>query len=287
MHSIGKPDSACGNRWGRRSPRRAAPSASPGAPRSACFLLPSLDSLLEARTDEVLETAVEHRLRVAGLGTGAQVLDARLVEYVAADLVAPADVGLLFLKLRLLGAALAQLGFVELRFQHRHRLGTVAVLRAVVLALHDDAAGQVRDAHRAVGAVDVLAARARGAVGVDAQVVGVDLHLDRFVDLGVHEHAGEGRMPPGIGIERAFTHQAMHAGLGAKLAVRIVAADLQRRALDARHLAAGALQHLDGEALLVAVLDVHALEHRRPVLLLGATRARLYVDEAVVGFGWI
>src|SRR3989441_10768783 len=94
------------------------------------------------------EIAVEHRLRVAGLDAGAQVLDARLVEHVAADLVAPADVGLLLLELRLLGAALAKLGFVELRFQHRHRLGAVAVLRAVVLALHDDAAGQVRDAHR-------------------------------------------------------------------------------------------------------------------------------------------
>src|SRR2546422_6335147 len=38
----------------------------------------------------------------------------------------PADVGLLLLELRLLGAALAHLGFVELRFQHRHRLGAVA-----------------------------------------------------------------------------------------------------------------------------------------------------------------
>src|SRR3989454_2052834 len=283
MHSIGKPDPACGNRWGRRSPRRAALSASPGAPRSACCLLPFLYSLLEARSDEVVEIAVEHRLRVAGLDAGAQVLDARLVEHVAADLVAPADVGLLLLELRLLGAALAQLGLVELRFQHRHRLGAVAVLRAVVLALHDDAGGQVGDAHRAVGAVDVLAASARGAVGVDAQVSGVDLHLERFVDLGIDEHAGEGRMPARIGIERALTHQAVDAGLSTKLAVRIVAVDLQGRALDARHLAAGALQHLDGEAPLVAVLDVHALEHRRPVLRLGAARARLDVDEAVVG----
>src|SRR5256885_12253768 len=117
MHSIGKPDPACGNRWGRRSPRRAALSASPGAPRSVCCLLPFLYSLLEARSDEVVEIAVEHRLRVAGLDAGAQVLDARLVEHVAADLVAPADVGLLLLELRLLGAALAQLGFVELRFE--------------------------------------------------------------------------------------------------------------------------------------------------------------------------
>jgi hypothetical protein len=46
------------------------------------------------------------------------------------------------------------------------------VLRALVLALDDDARRQVRDAHGGVGLVDVLAAGAGGAVGVDAQVAG-------------------------------------------------------------------------------------------------------------------
>jgi hypothetical protein len=43
------------------------------------------------------------------------------------------------------------------------------------------------------------------------------------------------------------------------------------------------LEDLGDEALAVAVLEVHALEHRRPILRLGAARASLDVDEAVVG----
>src|SRR2546422_11257345 len=120
MHSIGQPDPACGNRWGRRSPRRAAPSASPGAPRSACCLLPFLYSLLEARSDEVVEIAVEHRLRVAGLDAGAQVLDAGVAVLVAADVVAPADVGLLLLELRVVRAALAHVDVVVRGLMRRH-----------------------------------------------------------------------------------------------------------------------------------------------------------------------
>ena len=66
-----------------------------------------------------------------------------------------------------LGAALLQLELVELGAQHIHGLRAVAVLRAVVLAGGDDAGRQVGDAHGRIGPVDVLAARTRGAVGVD------------------------------------------------------------------------------------------------------------------------
>src|SRR5512135_2575382 len=85
------------------------------------------DSLLQARRDEIVEIAVEHRLRVADLVVGPQVLDPRLVEHVRADLVTPADVGLGILELRLLLLALARLELVELRLEHRERLGAVAV----------------------------------------------------------------------------------------------------------------------------------------------------------------
>src|SRR5262245_7365598 len=123
-----------------------------------------LDALFEACGDEFVEVAVEHRLCRALLDAGTQVLDPRLIEHVGADLVSPLDVGLGRFELRLLGVALAQLELVEPRFQHRHALGAVAVLRAVVLALHHDVGGQVRDAHRGFRLVDVLAAGARGAV---------------------------------------------------------------------------------------------------------------------------
>ena len=168
------------------------------------------------------------------------------------------------------------------RFQHRHGLGAVAVLRAVVLALHHDVGRQVGDAHRRIGLVDVLAAGAGGAVGVDAQVGRIDLDLDGVVHLRIDEHAGERGVAARVRIERRLAHQAVHAVLGAQVPVGVVAGDLERRALDAGHLALGLLEHFDAEALALAVLGVHALEHLRPVLRLGAARAGLDVDEAVV-----
>src|SRR5512145_1153906 len=275
-------------RWARR---KSLGNACP-APRTAfsfsrrsstsLFSSSKLDSLLEARFDEVVELAVEHRLGRAFLHAGAQVLDARLVEHVRADLVSPADVGLRLLELLLLGLALAHLELVELRLKHRHRLGAVAVLRAVVLALHHDVGRQVCDAHRAIGAVHVLAARPGSAVGVYAQIRRVNLDLDRLVDLGVDEDAGKRGVAAGIGVERALAHQTVHSSLGAQRAVRVVATYLERRALDTRNFARGVLQHLCAEPPSVAELEVHALQHRRPVLRLGAARAGLDIDEAVV-----
>src|SRR5215470_5552216 len=133
--------SAVSSRAGWSSPSLLIPlPCSGGSPRT--------DAALEARGDEVVEIAVEHRLGVPLLDPGAQILDPRLVEHVRADLVAPADVGLLVLERLLRFVALAQLLLVQLRLEHRHRLGAVAVLRAVVLALHDDPARDVGDPHR-------------------------------------------------------------------------------------------------------------------------------------------
>src|SRR2546421_1592366 len=92
------------SRWksfGNAAPRRR--NSASFARRSAMIWFSScggwsavvtLNALLQARGDEIIEVAVEHPLRVALLHAGAQVLDARLVEHVAADLVAPLDVGL-------------------------------------------------------------------------------------------------------------------------------------------------------------------------------------------------
>src|SRR5258706_333892 len=174
----------------------------------------TLNALLEARGDEIVEISVEHPLRVAFFHAGAQVLDARLVEHVGADLVPPLDVGLGGLELVAVGLELAQFQLVQARFQHRHGLRAVAVLRAIILALYHDARRQMRDAHRRIGLVDVLAARARRAVSVDAQVRGIDRDFDVLVHLGIDEHAREGRVTARVRIERGLAHQAVHAVFG-------------------------------------------------------------------------
>ncbi len=140
---------------------------------SPCFRLASMNGI---------ERAVEHGRRIAGLVAGPEVLDARLVEHVRADLVAPADVGLLVLEHARGGVALVDLELVELRLQHLHRGRAVLVLAALALAGDDDARRQVPQAHRGIGLVDVLAARPARAVGVHLDVGRVDLDVDLVVD---------------------------------------------------------------------------------------------------------
>src|SRR5262249_2137636 len=122
-----------GTRSGSRNPARAGPRAWRGARRSggsrpaarfragaalawsfglvllwACSVPHAgargagLEAGFQARLDELVEVAVEHALGVGALDAGAEVLDARLVEHVVADLRAPADVGLAGLELLLL-----------------------------------------------------------------------------------------------------------------------------------------------------------------------------------------
>src|SRR4029079_1515739 len=148
----------------------------------------SLQALLEAFLEEVVEVAVEHVLRPPALEIRAQILHARLVEHVGADLAAPADVRLAVLDdLRLL-LALLLLELVELRAHLVHRGRAVLVLRALVLTLHDDPGRDVRDPDRRLRLVDVLAARAARAEHVDAQVGGIQLDLDVVLDPGGNDH---------------------------------------------------------------------------------------------------
>lgn len=86
-------------------------------------------------------------------------------------------------------------------------------------------------------------------------------------------------------IERRLAHEAVDARFGAQVAVCVFAGDLDRRVLDARDVAVGFLEHFGLEALALAVAQILAQQHRRPVARLGAARARLDVDEAVVRVG--
>ena len=122
--------------------------------------------------------------------------------------------------------------------------------------------------------------RARRAIGVDAQVGGVDVDVDRLVDFGIDEDAPRGRVPARIRIEQALAHEAVNTRL-AQVAVGVVAVHLDRRALDAGDFARRLLEDFDAKALALAIAQVHAQQHRRPVLRFGTAAARLDVEERV------
>ena len=97
------------------------------------------------------------------------------------------------------------------------------------------------------GLVDVLAARARGAVRVDAAVALVDVDLDAVVDHRIDPDGGEARVPAGVRIERRDPHQPMHARFGLEPAVGVMALDHDGRRLDAGLVAGRLFDHLDLE----------------------------------------
>ena len=187
----------------------------------------------------------------------------------------PGDLGLGRLERLLLPLLLLACALVERRLQHLHRGGAVLVLRTLLLARHDDAGRLVRDADGRIGLVDVLAARSRSTEGVDAEVGIVDFDLDLVIEHGVHEHGGEGGMPPGLRIEGRDPDQAVDALLGPQIPVRVIAGDLDGHALDAGFLRRLQVEHLEPETAPLGPPHVHARQHLGPVLRLEPSRARM------------
>ena len=74
----------------------------------------------------------------------------------------------------------------------------------------------------------------------------------------------------------------MHAGLGAQPAVRVIADHIDGRTLDSGHLAVALINDFGLDAMRIRPLEIHAQQHRRPILRFGAACAGLDVEERIV-----
>src|SRR5208282_1511954 len=236
----------------------------------------------EEGADEGVDIAVEDAIDVAGFHAGAQVLDHAVgLQDVRADLAAEADAALFVVQLGGLGLALFDLELVELGAQELHGDFAVLELAALVLALHDDAGGDVGEADGGLDFVDVLAAVAAGAEGVDANVVGFEVNFNLVVDFRGDEDGGERGVAAGLLVEGRDAHQAVHAALGGQQAVGVFALDQERGVLDARFLGGGRVQHGGAETAALRPAQIHAHEHLGPVLGVNAAGAGLDGDDGV------
>src|SRR6185295_11219414 len=129
--------------------------------------------------------------------------------------------------------ALLELQLVEAGFQHRPGNGPVLDLGPLLLTRYHNVGRDVRDAHRRVGGVDVLAAGAGGAIGVDAAVALLDVDLDVFVDDRINPYAGKAGVAPRVAVVGRDAHQPVHAGLGLEPAVGVLAFEENGRRFDA------------------------------------------------------
>ena len=136
-----------------------------------------------------------------------------LGEVVGADLTAAvAAAHLLLALLGNGGVLLLQLCLIQAGTENFHGALTVLMLAALVLTLHHRACGQVGNADGGLRLIDVLTACARGAIGVDLQLGGVDSELHLFC-LG-HDRHGGGR---GLNATRGLRLRDALDAVGARL----------------------------------------------------------------------
>jgi hypothetical protein len=170
--------------------------------------------LLLQRIEQLVEIAVHDLVQLVERQIDAVIGHPPLRKVVSADAlrsVAAADLQTPRPGLR--AALLLLLRGKQPRAEQLHRAGAILVLRALILTLDHDAGRQVGDAHRGVGLVDVLSARARGAISVDAQVCGIDRHFLDLVELRKDRNRARRGMDPPLCLGLRDPLHAVGAGL--------------------------------------------------------------------------
>src|SRR5205807_1302234 len=184
-----------------------------------------------------------------------------------------------------LGFARLQFALIEPGAQHRKGLLPILDLLSFSLTMNHDAARHVGDADRAVGLVDVLPAGSGGAIGVDAQILVLDLDFDLLVDDRIDPDRGKARMPPRVRVEGRDAHEAVDAAFSLQPAIGIDPADLDRRRFDAGAFTGALFEPFDLVIMVLGPAHIHAQQHLGPVLRLGAAGPRMHFELAIIAGG--
>ncbi len=131
----------------------------------------------------------------------------------------------------------------------------------------------VAQAHTRLHLVDILAAGTTRAESVPRHQRRLHLHLYRVIDQRGDKHRRERCHALALGVVGRHTHQAMHAVLALEVSVGEVTLDIYRARLDARLVTFEEVGNRGLVAMFLAIAQVHAHQHLRPVLALGAPRA--------------
>ena len=136
-------------------------------------------------------------------------------------------------------------------------------------------------AHGRVGLVDVLAARAAGAKGVDAQIGRVEPDGLGLVGFGHHGHGAGAGVDAALGFGGGHALHAVAARFELQCAVNVVTFDAQHDFLVTPQLGRVFADDLDLPAHAVGVAHVHAREVARKQRRFITTRARPDFDKRV------
>src|SRR5450432_3043755 len=160
------------------------------------------------------------------------------------------------------------------------------MLAALGAAHDDDASRNVLHAHGRLDLVHVLAALTAGAHGRSFEVAVFDLDVDLVLDVRGDFDRSETGLPARVAVERTDAHQAVHAHLGAQIAVRVRTVHGERSAVDALFITGLKVDHFGLETAALAPTEIHAQHHLAPVFGVCATGAWVNADNRVRVVHW-
>ena len=166
--------------------------------------------------------------------------------------------------------------------ENLHRPIAVLELRTLILTGHHGPGRKVGDAYRGVGPIDVLTTGTRGAVGVDLEVIRIDVHLHIF-GLGQDRNGGRRGVDAPLRLCGGNALHPVHAALPLEPRVDRVACDGRRHLFEATH---GALAHRGNLKLPAAqrrIPLVHLEQVPREDGRLVATRTGPDLDDDILG----
>ena len=142
-------------------------------------------------------------------------------------------------------------------------------------------------AHRRVGFVDVLTARARGAEGVDTQIRWVDLDIFDFVHLGQDRHCNRGRVDATLRFGFGYALYAMSARLELQFRENALTDDATDDFAKAAVLAGTLAQGFDLPTLLLAIAGIHPKQIAGEDRGLIAAGASSDLEKNIARIAWI
>ena len=204
-------------------------------------------------------------------------------ENVGADLAAPFDLLLNALDVAYLLKVLALFDLGKTCAQHVAAVFEVLEVASLDLRRNHDAGRDMGQSDGGRGLVDLLAACTGGTVNVHLDILVAQLDLVIVADLGHYLDRGKRGMAAAGRVKRRDAHKAVDTVLAFQEAVSVFALDHDGRAFDAGLVAVEIVHEFDGVAVAVGPHIVHAVEHLRPVLSLGAAGACVKGKDGVIG----
>ena len=121
----------------------------------------------------------------------------------------------------------------------------------------------------------MLTARTAASVGINAQILRVDLDIQIFFDIRHNIQGYERGLTLALGVEGGNPDKTVYAFFRFQIAVSVFAVYLEGNGLDARFFAVQIVQNFHGKALFLRPSGIHTVQHAAPVAALCAACARI------------